>query len=253
MLNNKRNIKRRFLGEVSSLKEPILKLEAVTQEYHQGKNVCQAIKEASFTIYKGELVVILGASGSGKTTLLKLMSGIILPTKGRVIFDGAPISNYNHYQLTNFRREKIGFIFKDANLIGSLTVRENIELATELVRFPTDINQIISGVGLTEQSELFPGELSNSQQKRVALARAVAKNPAIIFGDEPTGELDYKNSMIILKLLKAINQATEKNVILVTDNPEITLIADRIIKLRSGEIIENIENRSPINLNEIVW
>ncbi len=235
------------------MKEPILKLEAVTQEYHQGKNVCQAIKEASFTIYKGELVVILGASGSGKTTLLKLMSGIILPTKGRVIFDGAPISNYNHYQLTNFRREKIGFIFKDANLIGSLTVRENIELATELVRFPTDINQIISGVGLTEQSELFPGELSNSQQKRVALARAVAKNPAIIFGDEPTGELDYKNSMIILKLLKAINQATEKNVILVTDNPEITLIADRIIKLRSGEIIENIENRSPINLNEIVW
>jgi len=235
------------------LKKNLLICETVTKDYTDGNGLSQAIKKVSFTIAKGEFTVILGPTGSGKSTLLNLMSGLDIPTSGRVIFDGAPISNYKQHQLTDLRRVKIGFIFENFNLIPSLTVRENIEVVTELIKFPTNLEQILSGVGLLERSEHFPGQLSKGEQQRVALARAVAKNPLMICCDEPTGGLDYKEGLIILKLLKVINQATEKNIVIATDNQALAMVADQIIKLQSGEVLEIVENQPPINLDEIVW
>ncbi len=212
-----------------------------------------ALKEANFNLIKGELVVVLGPSGSGKSTLLNLMGGMDTPTKGRVFFDGMEISALDGRKLTFFRRHQVGFVFQFYNLMPNLTVRENVELATEISRDPLDVDQVLNQVGLEERANHFPAQLSGGEQQRVALARAVAKAPEVLLCDEPTGALDYLTGVKVLRLLYDFNQTTGKTVIIITHNQPIAGIADRVIKMSSGEIVEIAKNSQRIEPEKVEW
>lgn len=231
----------------------LFKLEDVTKEYKMGEVSVKALKSVTLNIPKGELVVVLGPSGSGKSTLLNIMGGMDTATTGKVYFDGTDISAYNEKQLTFFRRSKIGFVFQFYNLMPSLTAKENVELATEISDNALDIDEVLEKVGLKDRADHFPSQMSGGEQQRVAIARAVAKNPVVLMCDEPTGALDYTTGIKVLKLLKEINRETEKTVMIITHNQPISEMADRVIKMRSGNIVEIVENRDPIDPDEIVW
>lgn len=231
----------------------IFKLTDVTKEYKMGEITVQAIKPLSFEILSGELVVVLGPSGSGKSTLLNIMGGMDIPTSGNVLFNGIDISRYNETKLTYFRREKIGFVFQFYNLMPNLTARENIELSTEISKNPINIDDVLERVGLKERSNHFPSQLSGGEQQRVSIARAIAKNPDVLLCDEPTGALDYITGKKILMLLKKINEESGKTIILITHNQPIADIAHRVIKMRSGSIVDIKLNENPINPELIEW
>ena len=231
----------------------IFKLTDVTKEYKMGEITVQAIKPLSFEILSGELVVVLGPSGSGKSTLLNIMGGMDIPTSGNVLFNGIDISRYNETKLTYFRREKIGFVFQFYNLMPNLTARENIEISTEISKNPINIDDVLERVGLKERSNHFPSQLSGGEQQRVSIARAIAKNPDVLLCDEPTGALDYITGKKILMLLKKINEESGKTIILITHNQPIADIAHRVIKMRSGSIVDIKLNENPINPELIEW
>jgi len=231
----------------------LFKLENVTKEYKMGEVSVVALKEAAFEIPKGELVVVLGPSGSGKSTLLNIMGGMDTPTSGQVYFGGEEISCYTEKQLTIFRRSRIGFVFQFYNLMPNLTAKENVELATEISQNPLNIDDVLKKVGLAERSEHFPGQMSGGEQQRVAIARAVAKNPDVLLCDEPTGALDYSTGVKVLALLHEINRETGKNVIIITHNQPIAQMADRILKMRSGQVVEILENKNPADPESIEW
>lgn len=233
--------------------ENIFNLIDVTKEYKMGEVSVKALKPVTFSIPKGELVVVLGPSGSGKSTLLNIMGGMDIPSSGRVIFDNTDISAYNERQLTNFRRSKIGFIFQFYNLMPNLTARENVELAAEISENPMKIEFVMERVGLGDRMSHFPSQMSGGEQQRVAIARAIAKNPDVLMCDEPTGALDYTTGIKVLKLLEEINRETGKTVIIITHNQPIAQMADRVIKMRSGEIIENSYNKNPVDPEKIEW
>lgn len=231
----------------------IFNLIDVTKEYKMGEVTVKALMPATFSIPKGELVVVLGPSGSGKSTLLNIMGGMDIPSSGRVIFDNTDISTYNERQLTSFRRSKVGFIFQFYNLMPNLTARENVELAAEISENPMKIEFVMDRVGLKDRMSHFPSQMSGGEQQRVAIARAIAKNPEVLMCDEPTGALDYTTGIKVLKLLEEINSETGKTVIIITHNQPIAQMADRVIKMRSGEIIENLCNKNPIDPEKIEW
>lgn len=233
--------------------ENIFTLIDVTKEYKMGEVSVKALKPVTFSIPKGELVVVLGPSGSGKSTLLNIMGGMDTPSSGKVIFDNTDISAYNERQLTNFRRSKIGFIFQFYNLMPNLTARENVELAAEISENPMKIEFVMERVGLGDRMSHFPSQMSGGEQQRVAIARAIAKNPDVLMCDEPTGALDYTTGIKVLKLLEEINRETGKTVIIITHNQPIAQMADRVIKMRSGEIIENSYNKNPVDPEKIEW
>ncbi|NLD49303.1 MAG: ABC transporter ATP-binding protein [Clostridiaceae bacterium] len=231
----------------------IFNLIDVTKEYKMGEVTVKALMPATFSIPKGELVVVLGPSGSGKSTLLNIMGGMDIPSSGRVIFDNTDISAYNERQLTSFRRSKVGFIFQFYNLMPNLTARENVELASEISENPMKIEFVMDRVGLKDRMSHFPSQMSGGEQQRVAIARAIAKNPEVLMCDEPTGALDYTTGIKVLKLLEEINRETGKTVIIITHNQPIAQMADRVIKMRSGEIIENLCNKNPMDPEKIDW
>jgi putative ABC transport system ATP-binding protein len=218
-----------------------------------GEVEVKALKEAEFEIKSGEMVVVLGPSGSGKSTLLNILGGMDTSTSGKVLFQGIDISKYDEKQLTHFRRKNIGFIFQFYNLMPNLTAKENIELATEISDNPMDIEAVLEKVGLKERMNHFPSQMSGGEQQRVAIARAVAKNPDVLLCDEPTGALDYTTGKMVLNLLGNINKETGKTVIIITHNQPIASIAMRVIKMRSGEIIENYINDNPADPEMIEW
>lgn len=234
-------------------KDMLFCFENITKEYEMGELKVKALNSVSFCIPKGELVVILGPSGSGKSTLLNIMGGMDLATCGKMYFDGLDISLYTKDQLTHFRRESIGFVFQFYNLMHNLTARENVELATEISNAPLDINEVLHSVGLQGREDHFPAQLSGGEQQRVAIARAVAKNPSVLLCDEPTGALDFSTGIRVLKLLSHINKETGKTIIIITHNQPIAQMADRIIKMRSGEIFEIINNDTPLDPEKIEW
>jgi len=213
----------------------------------------KALKEAVFDIRCGELVVVLGPSGSGKSTLLNILGGMDAATSGQVFFQGTDISRYNENQLTFFRRKSIGFIFQFYNLMPNLTARENVELAAEISENPLNVESVLENVGLRDRMEHFPAQMSGGEQQRVAIARAVAKNPDVLLCDEPTGALDYTTGKLVLKLLQGINKNTGKTVIIITHNQPIAAMAQRVIKMRSGEIVENYINSNPADPDLIEW
>lgn len=231
----------------------LMKVEDVSKLYQMGEVTVAAAKDIALEIYEGEFVVILGPSGSGKSTLLNILGGMDLPTEGKVFMKDEDITNYNDKKLTAYRRDKIGFVFQFYNLMANLTARENVELATEICKEALNIDEILDAVGLEERKDHFPAQMSGGEQQRVAIARAVAKNPALLLCDEPTGALDFETGIKILSLLKEINKKYNKTVVIITHNMPIGEMADRVIKMRSGEIIETKINKSPISPERIEW
>ncbi len=241
------------IGELKMDQKILFNLEKVTKEYNMGEVKVTALKDADFNLFKGELVVVLGPSGSGKSTLLNIMGGMDTPTKGRICFGAMDISALNEQALTSFRRHQVGFVFQFYNLMPNLTVRENVELATEITENPLNVDEVLEQVGLGKRASHFPAQLSGGEQQRVAIARAVAKNPEVLLCDEPTGALDHLTGVKVLRLLYDINQNTGKTVIIITHNQPIAGIADRVIKMSSGEIVEIIENRQRIEPEKVEW
>ena len=195
-----------------------IKFENIVREYKTGDVTIRALDNTNFEIEKGELLIIVGPSGAGKTTTLNILGGMDSPTKGKVIIDGKDISHCNRKQLTEYRRDDIGFVFQFYNLVQNLTALENVELATEISKKPLDSRTVLKGVGLERRMLNFPAQLSGGEQQRVAIARAVAKNPKILLCDEPTGALDYKTGKQILKLLQDTCRENNMTVIIVTHN-----------------------------------
>lgn len=231
----------------------LMKAENVSKLYQMGEVTVAAAKNVDLNIYKGEFVVVLGPSGSGKSTLLNILGGMDLPTDGKVFMEGEDITSYNDKKLTAYRREKIGFVFQFYNLMANLTARENVELATEICKDALNIDEVLEAVGLGDRKDHFPAQMSGGEQQRVAIARAVAKNPALLLCDEPTGALDFETGIKILTLLKEINKKYNKTVVIITHNVPIGEMADRVIKMRSGEIIEDKINDNPISPERIEW
>ena len=233
--------------------EILMKAENISKLYQMGELEVVAVKKVDLEIYKGEFVVILGPSGSGKSTLLNILGGMDTPTEGNVYMEGENIIGFNDKKLTFYRRDKIGFVFQFYNLMGTLTARENVELATEICQDAMDIDEVMDTVGLEDRKDHFPAQLSGGEQQRVAIARAVAKNADLLLCDEPTGALDFETGIKILKLLKEINQKYNKTVVIITHNVPIGEMADRVIRMRSGEITEIKINDDPIDPERIVW
>ena len=218
-----------------------------------GEVEIKALHDASFTVEKGELVVIVGPSGAGKTTLLNILGGMDTLSSGKVLLDGREISDMNKRQLTQYRRQDVGFVFQFYNLIGNLTALENVELANQICKNPLDAEDVLRDVGLHERMKNFPSQLSGGEQQRVAIARALAKNPKLLLCDEPTGALDYQTGKAILKLLQDTSRKTGMTVIIITHNGALTAMADRVIKVKSGTVSSNQINEHPKDISEIEW
>jgi putative ABC transport system ATP-binding protein len=218
------------------MKPVLIELSAVSKVYRRDATEVRALHAVNLSIRAGEFVVVLGPSGCGKSTLLNLIGGLDQPTDGTVLVNGADISHYTETQMSLYRRHTIGFVFQFFNLIPTLTARENIQLAADLVRNPRSVEELLHAVGLSERADHFPGELSGGEQQRVAIARALVTRPPILLCDEPTGELDSTTGKRILSLLLNINRQEGQTVILVTHNSVIADVADHVVRLRDGRI-----------------
>ena len=221
----------------------ILKVENLCKQYGKGENKVTALDNVSFTVNKGEFVAIVGASGSGKSTLLHLIGGVDRPTSGKVFIDGKDIYKFNDDELAIFRRRQVGLIYQFYNLIPILNVEENITLPLKLDNRNIDkkrLDELIKVLGLEERRTHLPNELSGGQQQRTSIGRAMITNPAIILADEPTGNLDSKASDEIVTLLKKSNKYYKQTIIMLTHNLEIAKVADRIIKIEDGKIVEEV-------------
>ena len=230
-----------------------VEFENVGKTYQMGEVEIRALRDATFTIEKGELVVIVGPSGAGKTTLLNILGGMDQLSDGRVTLDGQEISALNKKQLTEYRRHDVGFVFQFYNLIGNLTALENVELANQICRDPLDAAQVLRDVGLTDRMKNFPSQLSGGEQQRVAIARALAKNPKLLLCDEPTGALDYQTGKAILQLLQDTGRRTGMTVVIITHNGALTAMADRVIRVKNGTVDSVTLNENPQNIAEIEW
>lgn len=231
----------------------LIKLEGVSKTYHMGEVEVHALRKVNLDIGRGEFLVVLGPSGSGKTTLLNLIGGMDSPTEGKIVVDGVDIAGYSESELTQYRRASIGFIFQFFNLIPTLTAKENVELAAELVGRSRNVSDVLDEVGLGHRVNHFPSELSGGEQQRVAIARALVKDPPILLCDEPTGELDLETGKRILSTMRQINKRDKKTIVLVTHNSIIAEIADRVIHLRDGQIVEIIVNNLPVEPERLRW
>ena len=230
-----------------------VEFQNVGKTYRMGEVEINALRDASFCVEKGELVVIVGPSGAGKTTLLNILGGMDTLSCGKVFLDGQEVSGLNRKQLTEYRRHDVGFVFQFYNLIGNLTALENVELANQICRKPLDAAQILKEVGLGNRSKNFPSQLSGGEQQRVAIARALAKNPKLLLCDEPTGALDYQTGKAILQLLQTTGRKTGMTVIIITHNSALTAMADRVIRVKNGTIASVEINKHPQNISEIEW
>jgi putative ABC transport system ATP-binding protein len=235
------------------MKKKLIEFENVTKEYKMGDMTIKALDGVDFSIYEGELVVILGASGAGKSTILNILGGMDTVTSGEVFVNGNVITKYDEKKLTVFRAEDVGFVFQFYNLIPNLTALENVEFASEVCKNHLNANEILGEVGLDERKDNFPSQLSGGEQQRVAIARAVTKNPLLLLCDEPTGALDYKTGKSVLKLLQDLNKKIQKCIVLITHNAAIAPIADRVIKVKSGKIEEVKTNDVTQSIEEIEW
>lgn len=233
---------------------PEIVLRDIAKTYHPGAmNEVKALHDVSFTVEKGEFVVILGKSGAGKSTLLNILGGMDLATSGSYRLSEKEVTSYSEKELSLFRREEIGFVFQFYNLMPNLTALENIELAATLSRKPFDAKKVLDQVGLTKRANNFPNELSGGEQQRVAIARAIVKNPTLLLCDEPTGALDSKTGGNILSLLKRVSAEYRKTVLIVTHNSVLSSLSDRLITLHDGSIEQNLTNPSPKKPEEIAW
>ena len=235
--------------------EKIVEIKNLSKTYKVGENEFKALDNIDLSIERGEFVVILGPSGAGKSTLLNLIGGMDTPTKGTIKIDGEDISKYNENQLSEYRAENIGFIFQFYNILPTLTVLENVELVKDVVKHGKDSNEAIEAVGLQKHKNKFPNQLSGGEQQRVSIARAIAKDPKLLLCDEPTGALDSKTGVEVLKLLK--KQCDGNNgantVIIVTHNSLFAEIADTVVRVKNGKIESVTKNENPKKIDEVNW
>lgn len=233
--------------------EEFIKLKDVVRTFVMGENSINASDGVNFEVNRGELVVIIGQSGAGKTTILNLLGGMDLPTSGTIMVDGANIALYDDKQLTEYRRNDIGFVFQFYNLVQNLTALENVELASQISKNPLDAYDVLDKVGLSHRIGNFPSQLSGGEQQRVAIARAIAKNPKLLLCDEPTGALDYLTGKAILKLLRDMCEQYHMTVIIITHNSALAPMADRVIHLRNGKVHKMELNDHPTPIEDIEW
>lgn len=233
--------------------EEFVKLQDITKIYKMGEVEIRAADKISFSIKKGEFVVIVGPSGAGKTTVLNILGGMDTATSGTLLVDGEDITSYNARQLTGYRREDIGFVFQFYNLVPNLTALENVELALQICRDPLDAAEVLNDVGLGGRLDNFPAQLSGGEQQRVSIARALAKNPKLLLCDEPTGALDYNTGKAILKLLQNMCRERGMTVIVITHNQALAPMADRLIHIKNGHVSRMELNENPTSIDEIEW
>lgn len=230
-----------------------IEFQNVVKEYGSGEGTIRALDGADFSVEKGELAVILGASGAGKTTALNILGGMDTPTSGHVMVDGEDITVYGKKELISYRRNDIGFVFQFYNLVPNLTALENVELAAQVCPDALNAEEVLESVGLKERKQNFPAQLSGGEQQRVSIARALAKNPKLLLCDEPTGALDYQTGKQILKLLQDTCQKEGITVLIITHNSALAPMADRLIRFKSGKVIEMSLNPSPSPISSIEW
>lgn len=223
------------------------------KRYKSGQSEIIANNDISFEIEKGELAIILGSSGAGKSTVLNILGGMDTNDEGNVLIDGKDISTFNEKELTNYRRNDVGFVFQFYNLVPNLTAKENVELASEIVKDALDATEVLQSVGLGERIDNFPAQLSGGEQQRVAIARAVAKNPKLLLCDEPTGALDYHTGKQVLKILQDMVRKEGATVVIVTHNQALAPIADRIIHMHDSKIRDVVMNANPQNIEKLEY
>ena len=228
-------------------------LDHVEKLYHVGEVTITAVSDISFTVDKGEFVVVVGPSGAGKTTVLNMLGGMDSCTSGTITVDGQTISSYGPKELTVYRRFDIGFVFQFYNLVQNLTALENVELATQIAKSPLPPEEVLAHVGLSHRLHNFPAQLSGGEQQRVAIARALAKNPKLLLCDEPTGALDYVTGKAILKLLQDTCRQQGMTVIVITHNTAIAPMADKVIHVKNGQVEQIDLNPNPLPVEEIEW
>ena len=230
-----------------------IEFQKVHKKYKMGEIEIDALKNTSFSIDKGELVVIVGPSGAGKTTTLNILGGMDTATSGKVFVDNKNITELSKKQLITYRRNDIGFVFQFYNLVQNLTAKENVELATQLCKDALDVNDILKKVGLENRKDNFPSQLSGGEQQRVAIARAIAKNPKLLLCDEPTGALDYKTGKSILKLLQDMSKKVGITVLIITHNIAIAPLSDNVIRFKNGTVEKIETNENPVSIDTIEW
>jgi putative ABC transport system ATP-binding protein len=223
------------------------------KSYITGVVKTEVLKGIGLTLDQGEIGVILGPSGSGKSTLMNILGGIDRADIGKVSVDGVEINNLNDDKLTDYRRGDIGFVFQFYNLVPNLTVGENIEVVSNISKSPLDTDEVLAAVGMKDKKHRFPRELSGGEQQRVSIARAIVKNPKLLLCDEPTGALDFQTSRSILKLLQEVNEKYGTTILMITHNAAIADMANRVFKLRSGEIVEELVNQKIVPAERIEW
>ncbi|MBS5971796.1 MAG: ABC transporter ATP-binding protein [Finegoldia magna] len=223
------------------------------KRYKSGQSEIIANNDISFEIEKGELAIILGSSGAGKSTVLNILGGMDTNDEGNVLIDGKDISTFNEKELTNYRRNDVGFVFQFYNLVPNLTAKENVELASEIVKDALDATEVLQSVGLGERIDNFPAQLSGGEQQRVAIARAVAKNPKLLLCDEPTGALDYHTGKQVLKILQDMVRKEGATVVIVTHNQALAPIADRVIHMHDAKIRDVVMNANPQNIETLEY
>lgn len=230
-----------------------LSIQKLIKSFGEDENKVTVLKGLDLEIEKGEFCVLLGPSGSGKSTLLNIVGGIDTPDSGTVSIDGQEMDAKNGKKITQYRRKHLGYVFQQYNLIPNLTVRENIEVGAYLSKNPLNIDELIETLGLKEHQNKLPNQLSGGQQQRTSIGRAIVKNPDILLCDEPTGALDYNTSKEILKLIETVNQKYGSTVVMVTHNDAIKNMADRVVRLRDGQIRSNHINENKIRAEELEW
>ncbi len=231
----------------------LVEFKNVIKIYKVGESSIKANDQLSFKIKEGEFCIIVGPSGSGKTTLLNLLGGMDSATSGEIIVDGEDISKYDDKKLTQFRRNSIGFVFQFYNLMPNLTAKDNVEIATEICKNPLDVDEVLDSVGLSERKSNFPSQLSGGEQQRVAIVRALAKNPKLLLCDEPTGALDYQTGKLVLKTLHEVCKTSNKTVIIITHNGALTKMADHVLHIKNGKIVGEEYQENPTPIEEIEW
>ena len=230
-----------------------IEVQDVYKRYKIGENIVVANNGVSFSIEKGEFVVILGPSGAGKSTILNILGGMDNCDEGKIVVDDTDISKFKDRDLTKYRRYDVGFVFQFYNLVQNLTARENIELATQISNNALDVDKTIELVGLGHRKDNFPSQLSGGEQQRVSIARAIAKNPKLLLCDEPTGALDYKTGKQVLKTLQDTCRKMGTTVIVITHNSAIAQMADRVIKINDAKVRSMDINNNPLSVEEIEW
>ena len=230
-----------------------IEFKDVKKKYKMGEVEIEALSGVSFSVKKGEFVVVAGASGAGKSTILNILGGMDTVSSGEVLVDNNEISKYSQKELISYRRNDIGFVFQFYNLVQNLTARENVELAIQICKNPLDIDKVLDSVGLKNRKNNFPSQLSGGEQQRVAIARAIAKNPKILLCDEPTGALDYNTGKAILKLLQDTCRKEGVTVIIITHNLALTPMGDKIIEVKNGKIKKITINENPLPVERIEW